>query len=378
MVSVRRSWLLLAALLLVVSCAHASSGSASPARLTSQSPSANAAHTQAVDLRARLDLLVGEHAMIIAKQAAAARAHNDEYTGYATLLTINSNELADLVGGALGNQAAAEFRHAWDMQNGYLVDYTIGIVTHDAAKSSGAASGLQNGFVPQFAQVLVGLAQLPVGTATQVSMQTSSDLKAMLDSELAQSFSSMYPQLHIAYTDATMIGDPLATRTARQYPDKFPGDPASNAADARVFLNMLLQEHAYLATMATDAKVAARGAEGAAALGALAENRKAMIPLLGGLLGASTEARFGELWATLDAALIAYAGSGDTAAASALRDAFASHLDLIVPGSAGAARDQVGATVELVDDQRGKSYARVAGDDRAAAAAMQPLADRIA
>jgi hypothetical protein len=99
--------------------------------------------------------------------------------------------------------------------------------------------------------------------------------------------------------------------------------------------------------------------------------------VLGGLLGAAAEARFAEVWATVDANLIAYAGSGDAGAASTLSGDFASHTSALVPATAGTARDQVLATLKVVNDQRAKSYKQVAGDDHAAASAMQPLADRI-
>jgi hypothetical protein len=36
------------------------------------------------------------------------------------------------------------------------------------------------------------------------------------------------------------------------------------------------------------------------------------------------------------------------------------------------------ATIKVIDDQRGKTFAQVAADDRTAAASMQAIADRIA
>jgi hypothetical protein len=41
-------------------------------------------------------------------------------------------------------------------------------------------------------------------------------------------------------------------------------------------------------------------------------------------------------------------------------------------------RDQALATIKVIDDQRAKNFKVVAGDDRAAAAAMQAVADHIA
>ena len=50
--------------------------------------------SKAADLRVRLDLLLGEHVIVIAKDSLAATANRaDEYAGYATLLTVNGNDL---------------------------------------------------------------------------------------------------------------------------------------------------------------------------------------------------------------------------------------------------------------------------------------------
>jgi len=126
------------------------------------SPAASVAGTQAADLRTRLDLLLGEHVMIVAKESAAAVNHSDDYAGYTALLTANSSDLADLMRRAFGNSAAAQLAQQWNVQNGYLVDYAIAVVTHNDGKASGAMSGLTNGFVPQFAQLVSDVSQLPL------------------------------------------------------------------------------------------------------------------------------------------------------------------------------------------------------------------------
>src|SRR4029077_10231154 len=153
-------WSVAVALLVLAACAPAGTGSSpSPSPSGSTSPTARPADSKAANLRTQLDLLLGEHVMLIAKQAVAASNHTDEYPGYLTLLASNTNSLADLIRSAYGNTGANQFAQAWGIQNGYLVDYTIGVVTHNDAKSSGAMSGLLNGCTPQFAQLVAGLAQ---------------------------------------------------------------------------------------------------------------------------------------------------------------------------------------------------------------------------
>ena len=69
--------------------------------------------------------------MVVAKQAVAASNHSDDYAGYATLLSANATALVDVVRSAYGNTSATQLDQVWKLQNGYLIDYTIGIVTHN-------------------------------------------------------------------------------------------------------------------------------------------------------------------------------------------------------------------------------------------------------
>jgi hypothetical protein len=373
MVSVKSLAMLLAAMCVAAACSTTSSG-ATPTSFLVVSP--GDAHSKAIDLRVRLDLLLGEQVMVIAKQAAAAAGHNDEFTGYATLLTSNGSDLVEVIGSAFGNEAAAQFKQAWDLQNTYLAAYTIGVVTHDATKSSTALSGLQNVFVPQFSQVMARLTQLTVDGITPAVTQRTNEIKTVLDDELAQSFSTMYPDLHRAYADS-LVGDVFTKRVVQLFPDKFPGGPGSSGGDVRVSLNSLLQEHALLATMAADAAAAGRTTEQAAAVTALGGNADALGKLFTALLGPAAGAQFKEVWGERDADLIGYATAGASATRLNLTDKFVTGFSLVAPSAAGEAHDQVLATLKVIDDQRAKSYKQIAPDDHASASAMQPLADQI-
>jgi hypothetical protein len=367
------------ALLILFACTPFSASSTpSPSAISSPVPSARPADSKAADLRTQLDLLLGEHAMVVAKQAVAAANHTDEYSGYLTLLASNTNSLKDLMRSAFGNTAADQFGHLWDIQNAYVVDYTIGVVTHNDAKSNGAMSGLVNGFTPQFAQLIAGIARLPLASITELESAQLADMKAVIDDELAQSYSKLYADLRIAYAHALHIGDVLAVQVAQQFPDKFPGDPSISAVDARVSLNDLLQESSYLTTMVSDAGIEGRGAEAAAALGGVAGVRTDLAPVMGFLLGPDARAGFPGVWGIRDADLFAYANSSDSGARQRLTGSFVSQFSALTHAPAAAVRDQVVATLKVMDDQRARSYKNIAADDRAAAAAMQPLADGIA
>jgi hypothetical protein len=371
-------WLPALAVLVLAACTPASIGStASPSPSGEPGPTGRPAGSKAADLRTQLDLLFGEHTMLVAKQAVAASNHTDEYSGYLTLLASNANSLDTVMRSAYGNGSASQFAQAWGIQNGYLVDYTIGVVTHNDAKSNGAMSGLVNGFTPQFAQLLTSLAQLPVESVTQLEAAQLADFKAIIDDETAQSYAKLYADVRTAYVHSALIGNMLAVRMAQQFPDKFPGDPSINAVEARVSLNELLQEHSYLTTMMSDAGIAGRSAEAANALGAVAAARTDIAPVMGFLLGPDARTGFPQVWGVRDANVFAYANASDSGAKEKLTGSFVSQFSALTQVPAASIRDQVIATLKAIDDQRAKVYKNVAGDDRAAAAAMQAIADAI-
>ena len=149
---------ILVALLAValVSCTGSHGPTASAPRLSSPTPSpiaVNPIDSKAADFRTRLDLLLAEHVMIVAKESSASN-RGDEYTGYLHLLSANGKDLTELFRSALGDTAASSFDQIWSAENDYLVHYTIGLVTHDRSKSDAAFGGLRAVFVRQKDEVM--------------------------------------------------------------------------------------------------------------------------------------------------------------------------------------------------------------------------------
>jgi hypothetical protein len=375
----------------LLSCTGSHGPAASAPRLSSPTPSPivlNPTDSKAADFRTRLDLLLAEHVMVVAKESSAAN-RPDEYTSYLHLLTSNGNDLTELVRSALGDTAASTFDLIWSAQNDYIVNYTIGLVTHNKSKSDAAIGSLRAAFVHQFSQFLTTTTQMPLDPISQLATQWVLEMKAMIDEQIAENYQKMYADLRVVYAQASRIGDALAPRIAEKFPDKFPGNPSSKAVDLRVSMNTLLQEHVYLATMTTSAATGGRSAEQAAAGGALAANGDALGTLFSGLFGASVGTGFDQLWAAKNVATIAYAsastGAAKKSALGRLNDGFVTQFSSLVQGATGldsnplrqAITAQVEATVMALDDQRSRSSARLAADDRAAAASMEPVADLI-
>lgn len=279
---------------------------------------AGPAVSQAADLRTHLDLLLAEHVMIVAKETAAAANHSDEYASYTALLTTNQTDLADVMRNAVGNSEADDFSRTWGLQNTYLVDYGIGVVTHNDAKASAASSGLTTDFVPRLAKLITDATGLQNDMITQVVSDQAQGDKTFIDDIAAQKYSSFYSDVQAAYTKSSHLGDAVAERIAQKFPDKFPGDPTVPRVDRRVSLNLLLQQHAWLSTFATEAVVANRDPDKAAASDALKVNAGAIARSLNDLFGAGTGPAVEKAWADRDAATLSYASKGDADSKQAL------------------------------------------------------------
>jgi hypothetical protein len=379
--------------LAAIACSNSSSGlPASGARTESSSQASGPTpDSKAADLRVRLNLLLGEHVMVIAKDSLAATANrSDEYKGYATLLTLNGSDLTSLMASAFGASAATNFDQIWAAQNNYFVDYTVGIVSHNDSEASGAASGLLTVFVPQFAHFMNSMTSIPLDPVIQLATEEVIETKAIIDDQAALNNAKMFKDLHQAYSQAWRIGNALGSSIARKFPDKFPGDPGNKAVDFRVGLDNLLQEHSYLAIMTTSATAAGRNSEQATALNALAANADSLGTLFSHVFGTAAGTRFDQLWGARNAELVVYAGTADATskqgALDSLTSTFVTQFASLVHDSTDLAEDQVSTsvkgqvadTVRAIDDQRTKSVTSLAADDHAAAAATNPIGDLIA
>jgi hypothetical protein len=129
--------------------------------------------------------------------------------------------------------------------------------------------------------------------------------------------------------------------------------------------------------MTTDAAVNKRTAEQSAAAAGLGANASALSKLFTEIRGSGAGAQVEQLWGARNSDLIAYATNGDATARQGLTEKFVTRFYALAPNAADSARDQMLATIKVIDDQRTKAFKAVAADDRSAAASMQPIADRI-
>lgn len=363
--------------LLAVSCSLGSSasGGASSSARSAASPSAPVS-SQAADLRTRLDVLLAEQVVIVAKETAAAAAHDDDYAGYTGLLTSNLTDLDAIVRTAFGDTAGDGFARVWSAQNGYLVDYGIGVVTHNDAKAAAATSSINGTGVPRLAAQVADMSGLSQDSIANLLEQQAAGDKSFIDDLVAQRYTNFQSDLQTAYFASARLGDALAARIAQRFSDRYPGDPTLPAVDRRVSLTLLLQLHAYVATMATDAVAGNRTPDETAAVAALGLNESAISRSLNDVFGAAAAADFDRAWTARDSDLIAYAQKGDAASRQALV-ATATAVATAAHAPPAAVASELSALIKVVDDQRSKAATAIAGDDRAAATSMQPVAAAI-
>jgi hypothetical protein len=355
---------LTAALGAVVICACSGSVSMTTA---SPTPTLSQAETPAANLRVHADLLLGEHTFAVAKLAiAAAAGRKDEYDSYARLLALDGGDLETLLRSAVGETAGAQFGTAWSRLNNSLVDYIVASVTHDQKAQAAAASSLTGTSVPQIASALQSGTSMPSDQATQLAGDVVTSLKLVIDDAAGGAFSKVYDDVAAAHAHAVAIADAVVTLVALEFQDRFPGDPKDKAAEFRASMNSRLQEQAYLVTMATDAVIAGTPADVRGAFATLATNAQALSSSFGAVFGDAAGARFASMWTQVASSMGSYAKSGDPA----VRQGVASR-------AAPEVGDAIQALLTVIDDQRVKSYLKLATDDRAAAGAMAAAGDAI-
>jgi hypothetical protein len=328
---------------------------------------------------------MSEHTIVIGKlSVAGAAGRKDEFQSYAGMLAANGADLTALMRSALGETAGAQFGDAWTAGNNSYVDYLVAAVTVDQAKAAAATSSLTSSYVPQLAQLLTSSLSLPPDKAKSIVTGEVSAIKLVIDDAVAAKPAALYSDLDTAYRGAVASADALAAAVAAKFPDRFPGDPSAAPVTARALLDMLLQEHAYLTTMASDAFYAGAAADQDAATSALATSTDALSRQLGMMFGGTARDRAGRLWEAEDGSLVAYAKARDQTAQFLAEDSLhnesAPQLANFLHSLSGATVDvngQILATIQVLSDQNAKGYPQVAGDDRTAAALLIAIGDAV-
>lgn len=379
----RRTWIrvtgvaLLAALVGITTPALAAHGSAS-----------------ASDLRTGYNALLAEHVLLAAAATnAALGGRQAEFEAAAAALDGNSQDIATSIGSVYGADAEKAFLPLWRKHIGMAVDYTMGLATRDKAKQDKAVADLI-GYTQDFGAFLAAAnPNLPKDVVAELVKHHVGTLKSVIDPQAAGDPAAAFAALRVAAGHMSMIGDPLAGAIAKQFPAKYPGDPAAPAAGLRATLNLALREHVYLAAAATNAALGGRKPEFEAAAAALDGNSVDVARAIGSVYGADAEKAFLPLWRKHIGMVVDYTvgvatkdkAKQDKAVADlvAYTDDLAAFLAAANPNLpravvADLVKHHVVTLKDVIDAQAAKDPARAFTAQRTGAAHMQMIADPLA
>jgi hypothetical protein len=370
---------LLAACAAGVVCLAGCAGTiALPTPSASGMPSAN---SPAAALRARMAVLMGEHTYVLAKlTVAAAAGRKDEFGSYADLLAANGSELSGVITKPMGASAFPKFAQSWTRGDSFFVDYMVAVTTRQQDLADAAMVNLNTTYVPQIAQDLSTPLNISTSSVNRMLTDQVTTIKQFIDDAAAGTPGAFYPDVRAAYAKSIAMGGSIAEATVWKFPDKYPGDAAAEGAKTRAQLDSLLQEHAYLLSMTTDAGSTGATAEAAAATISLQANAQDLSRTIASIFGAPA-GQAAQLWSDEDRSFVAYASAGDDAtkstALTALNQTSTPSLTQFLNGlhvtvDVASVTHQ---TIGVIDDQRAKSYAVIAAEDRQSAALLISIGD---
>lgn len=133
-------------------------------------------------------------------------------------------------------------------------------------------------------------------TVEQLVVEHVGTTKEAVDALAAGDAHAGFANLRTAMGHMHAIADHLSGAIAGQFPDRFPGEPDSAAADLQRDLNLILAEHTYLAGAAVNEALKGNdaGFDGAAA--ALEGNTADFQAAVAGIYGDAAGEAFGGLW----------------------------------------------------------------------------------
>ena len=258
-------WLRIAALAVLttlvagVACTSKSSstgttGGSAPASSPSSMAMTPDITTGASALRATLSTLLQSHVYLagIATNAALQDGPTSaSFKAAAGALDANSQDLAGAITSVYGAPAGKTFLALWRKHIGFFVDYTVGLATNDKAMQTKALKDL-DGYRADFG-AFIESATGGILTKDAVATELKTHVETLSAAIAAQAAGSpqAFALLRTAASHMPMTADVLATAFAQQFPAKFPGSTEDPAAVLRTGLEDLLQEHVYLAGIAT-------------------------------------------------------------------------------------------------------------------------------
>jgi hypothetical protein len=186
-------------------------------------PGLDVAYSAAGSLRVSIDQLLGEH-MFLAGEALRGGLTDAPWSDAARqALDANSQQVADLVKAAYGEEAASAFLGLWRGHVTAYLSYIDGVKANDATSKQASIAQI-NGYAGQLATFLADAnPNLDRGAVTDALQVHAGHLVRQVDAYAAADYDGAYALLREGYGHMFMIGETLASAIATQMPKKFPG-----------------------------------------------------------------------------------------------------------------------------------------------------------
>ena len=246
-----------------------------------------------VELRAQLEQLLGQHA-ILTVRLTRARLRGDEDLAKTAdeALSKNAADLAAPIGAVYGAEAAETFEQAWFNHVTYVFNYARGVADDDAAVTSEARRQL-DGYTTEFSEYLAEATHqaMPADVVADELHMHVDQLLEQVDAYAAEDYERAFQLERECYAHMFPLGKALATGIVTGEGTELPAEFDSPAAELQSQLGMTLGEHAELAVDAMRSGVSGLP-DFPAAAGALDENTTELTGMIESVFGAESAGSF--------------------------------------------------------------------------------------
>jgi hypothetical protein len=261
----------------------------------------------AVELRAQLEQLLGQHAILTVRLTRARLRGDDDLAQTADeALSKNAADMGALLETVYGAEAAETFEQAWIAHVTSLFNYARGVADEDATVRSEARGQLDT-HVSELSQYLDEATEQAVPAAVvedELRMHVD-HLLEQVDAYAAENYERAYQLERETYADMFPLGKVLAAGIVTGGGVELPAEFDSPAAELQSQLGMTLGEHAELAVDAMRSGISGLP-DFPAAAGALDQNTSELTGMIESVFGADSAGSFQKLWGDHIDAFVAY------------------------------------------------------------------------
>ena len=260
-----------------------------------------------VELRAQLEQLLGQHA-ILTVRLTRARLRGDEDLAQTAdqALSKNAADLAGSIGAVYGAEAAETFEQSWFNHVTSVFNYARGVADDDAAVTSEARRQLDD-YVNDLSQYL-GEATHQAMPAEVVAEELRMHVDLLLeqvDAYAAEDYERAFQLERETYAHMFPLGKALAAGIVTGEGAELPAEFDSPAVELQSQLGMKFGEHAELAVDAMRSGISGLP-DFPAAAGALDQNTTELTGMIESVFGAESAGSFQALWSDHIDAFVAY------------------------------------------------------------------------